>query len=97
MENKAKQMEIGKEILKYTVFPSLGCPLGLLIAAIIFTEQLKQGRRSSGNILDTLVTTPRIQMSLLPPWPQDNRKFTRVYKNMAYIANKEYVINIILQ
>lgn len=80
-------------IKKNQVFPLAGFSLCLLITATVFTEQLKQGKLSSGNLMDTLVTIHWTQeMWLLPSLlqRQGNLKFTDIYKKdgLFYLAIK---------
>lgn len=72
--------------------------LRLLITAIIFTEQWKEGKWSPANRLDTLVIYHWIQemwLLLSLPTRQENKlKFTHVYKNhgLLYLVSKELII-----
>lgn len=89
---KPSKWKSGKRIIKYPVFPSAGFSLCLLITAIMFTEQLKQGKLS-GHLLDTChhSSAPGGVVMTIIPKGQDNLEFTSVSKNMAYLGNKELI------
>lgn len=91
---KPSKWKSGERIIKNTVFPSAGFSLCLVIIAIIFTEQSKQGKLSSGNLLDTrnCSLNPGDVIIMLIPKMQDSLKFTYVYKKMVYLVNRELII-----